>query len=70
MYGRRNPLGVKRRTNKVYFHYYFSVKDFMGVIIFMIVFLAFTLKFGYYFIDAENFIPANPMVTPIHIQPE
>ena len=30
----------------------------------------FTLKYGYSFIDAENFIPANPLVTPTHIQPE
>jgi ubiquinol-cytochrome c reductase cytochrome b subunit len=30
----------------------------------------FTLKYGYSFIDAENFIPANPLVTPVHIQPE
>lgn len=30
----------------------------------------FTLKYGYSFIDAANFIPANPLVTPTHIQPE
>jgi quinol-cytochrome oxidoreductase complex cytochrome b subunit len=36
----------------------------------MFVFMFFTLKFGYSFIDAENFIPANPLVTPTHIQPE
>jgi quinol-cytochrome oxidoreductase complex cytochrome b subunit len=32
--------------------------------------MVFTLKYGYVFIDAENFIPANPLVTPTHIQPE
>ena len=32
--------------------------------------MVFTLKYGYAFIDAENFIPANPLVTPTHIQPE
>lgn len=36
----------------------------------MFVFMFFTLKYGYSFIDAENFIPANPLVTPTHIQPE
>jgi ubiquinol-cytochrome c reductase cytochrome b subunit len=34
------------------------------------VFIFFTLNYGYVFIDAENFIPANPLVTPTHIQPE
>jgi ubiquinol-cytochrome c reductase cytochrome b subunit len=32
--------------------------------------LVFTLKYGYVFIDAENWIPANALVTPNHIQPE
>lgn len=34
------------------------------------IFMYFTLVLGYVFIDAENFIPANPLVTPAHIQPE
>ncbi len=52
------------------FHYYFSVKDLYVYFVFIFVFLVFTLKYGYVFIDAENFIPANPLVTPTHIQPE
>jgi ubiquinol-cytochrome c reductase cytochrome b subunit len=38
--------------------------------VFFFIFIVFTLKYGYVFIDAENFIPANPLVTPTHIQPE
>ena len=63
-------MGVTSRTNKVPFHYYYSVKDLFVFFVFFFVFLTFTLKYGYMFIDAENFIPANPLVTPTHIQPE
>lgn len=38
--------------------------------VFLFVFLFVTLKYGYNLMDAENFIPANPLVTPTHIQPE
>ncbi len=69
-YGSSNPLGVSSNTNKVSFHYYYSVKDLYVYFVFMFVFMFFTLKYGYSFIDAENFIPANPLVTPTHIQPE
>ena len=69
-YGRTNPLGVTSNTNKVPFHYYYTVKDTLVFFIFFFVFIVFTLKYGYVFIDAENFIPANALVTPTHIQPE
>lgn len=70
LYGSSNPLGVSSNTNKVSFHYYYSVKDLYVYFVFFFVFIVFTLKYGYAFIDAENFIPANPLVTPTHIQPE
>lgn len=70
LYGSSNPLGVSSNTNKVSFHYYYSVKDLYVYFVFMFGFIFFTLKYGYSFIDAENFIPANPLVTPTHIQPE
>jgi ubiquinol-cytochrome c reductase cytochrome b subunit len=66
MHGRSNPLG----TNKVPFHYYYSVKDLYVYFVFIFLFIVVTLKYGYNLIDAENFIPANPLVTPTHIQPE
>ena len=70
LHGRSNPLGVSSSTNKVSFHYYYSVKDLYVYFVFIFIFIVFTLKYGYVFIDAENFIPANPLVTPTHIQPE
>ena len=68
--GRSNPLGVSSNTNKVSFHYYYSVKDLYVYMVFFFVFLFVTLNYGYNLIDAENWIPANPLVTPTHIQPE
>ena len=70
IYGSSNPLGITSNSNKVPFHYYYSVKDTFVFFVFFFIFIVFTLKYGYVFIDAENFIPANPLVTPTHIQPE
>jgi len=68
--GRSNPLGISSNTNKVSFHYYYSVKDLYVFFVFIFVFLFVTLNYGYNLIDAENWIPANALVTPTHIQPE
>lgn len=70
IHGRSNPLGVPSAVNKVSFHYYFSVKDSFYFILFLFFFMLVTLLFGYDLMDAENWIPANPLVTPTHIQPE
>jgi len=70
MHGRSNPLGVSSSTRKVPFHYYYSVKDGYVYFVFMFVFMFVTLRYGYNLIDAENWIPANALVTPTHIQPE
>lgn len=54
------------------FHPYYTVKDLVGLVIFLIVFLAivfFWPDMGGYFLEAPNFIPANPLVTPEHIAP-
>nr|QYK92312.1 cytochrome b [Tetramorium tsushimae] len=68
--GSSNPLGLNSDLNKIPFHIYFSYKDLMGFIIFMTLFTIIILQYPYIFGDPDNFIPANPMVTPIHIQPE
>lgn len=68
--GSSNPLGSDRNLNKIPFHIYFSYKDLFGFIIFFIIFLTIILQYPYIFSDPDNFIPANPIITPIHIQPE
>lgn len=68
--GRNNPLGISSSSYKVPFHYAFRVKDSLYFLLALFVFVLGSLTTGYFFIDAENFIPANPLVTPTHIQPE
>nr|YP_009485589.1 cytochrome b [Amblythyreus gestroi]AVZ00725.1 cytochrome b [Amblythyreus gestroi] len=68
--GSNNPLGVNGNFDKIPFHPYFSIKDLMGIIITMFFFLLLNLLEPRILGDPENFIPANPLVTPVHIQPE
>jgi ubiquinol-cytochrome c reductase cytochrome b subunit len=68
--GSRNPLGVNRNLDKLLFHPYFSLKDLLGLFIFMIFYTYLRIVKPWDLGDPENFIPANPLVTPLHIQPE
>nr|AAS93010.1 cytochrome b [Formica pratensis]AAS93012.1 cytochrome b [Formica pratensis] len=68
--GSSNPLGINSNLYKIPFHIYFSIKDIMGFMIFLFFFWLINIEYPYIFSDPDNFIPANPMVTPIHIQPE
>nr|YP_010381733.1 cytochrome b [Caliscelis shandongensis]YP_011014886.1 cytochrome b [Caliscelis rhabdocladis]UDL72121.1 cytochrome b [Caliscelis shandongensis]WQB38580.1 cytochrome b [Caliscelis rhabdocladis] len=68
--GSSNPLGMKNNIDKIPFHPYFTIKDIMG---FMLTLMMFSMLINiqpYMFNDPENFNTANPMITPIHIQPE
>lgn len=56
--------------DKLEFHSYFSFKDLLGVFFFFIIFLIIVLLSPWDLGDPENFIVANPLVTPVHIQPE
>jgi ubiquinol-cytochrome c reductase cytochrome b subunit len=68
--GSSNPLGVNRNYIKIIFYPYYLVKDFLGFIVFFIVFFFICLIEPWTLGDPENFNFANPLVTPIHIQPE
>lgn len=68
--GSNNPLGVIRNHDKIQFHPYFVYKDILGFVIFMAFFFTLCLISPWLLGDPENFITANPLVTPIHIQPE
>nr|QAY81678.1 cytochrome b [Geothelphusa sp. DJL-2014] len=68
--GANNPLGISTKTDKVPFHPYFTFKDIVGFIILILFLLFLSLSFPYTLSDPDNFIPANPLVTPAHIQPE
>nr|UFZ12798.1 cytochrome b [Sialis sibirica] len=68
--GSNNPLGINSNYDKIPFHPYFSFKDIVGFIIMTMMLIMLTLYNPYLLGDPDNFIPANPLVTPIHIQPE
>nr|YP_025948.1 cytochrome b [Ophiura luetkenii]AAO65640.1 cytochrome b [Ophiura luetkenii] len=68
--GSNNPLGIPSDYDKVSFHTYFSSKDLVGFTIFILALSTLTLIYPTSLSDPENFIPANPLVTPPHIQPE
>lgn len=68
--GSNNPLGLNSNIDKIPFHPYFSFKDIIGFILLIITLTILTLLNPYYLGDPDNFTPANPLVTPIHIQPE
>jgi len=69
-HGSSNPLGLKCGPDKVTFHWYYSIKDIFGFCILMSGLLAVVFFFPYYLAEADNFIPADPLVTPLHIVPE
>lgn len=68
--GSNNPIGLNSNTDKIPFHPYFTYKDIVGFIILTILLILLVLINPYLLGDPDNFIPANPLVTPIHIQPE
>lgn len=68
--GSNNPLGLKNNADKISFHPYFTTKDLTGFFIIITLLISLTLISPYYLGDPDNFIPANPLVTPVHIQPE
>lgn len=68
--GSNNPLGINSNNDKIPFHPYFSFKDIFGFIFIIIILFLLTLYSPYALGDPDNFIPANPLVTPPHIQPE
>jgi ubiquinol-cytochrome c reductase cytochrome b subunit len=68
--GSNNPLGLKRDTDKIPFHPYFVIKDIVGFTVLFAALTTLSLKEPYLLGDPDNFIPANPLVTPVHIQPE
>ncbi|MFW2440971.1 MAG: cytochrome b [Arenicellales bacterium] len=79
--GSNNPDGIEIKKTKdekgipldgIPFHPYYTVKDIVGVIVFLMVFSAiifFAPELGGWFLEADNFTPADPVSTPAHIVP-
>lgn len=68
--GSNNPLGVNSNSDKIPFHWYYRSKDILGIILILRSLIVVVIFSPNLFGDPENFTPANPLVTPIHIKPE
>jgi quinol-cytochrome oxidoreductase complex cytochrome b subunit len=71
-FGSNNPLGidVKGPQDSLPFHPYYTIKDMYGLGLFLIAFAIMVFYWPNAMGDAENYVPANPLVTPAHIVPE
>jgi ubiquinol-cytochrome c reductase cytochrome b subunit len=80
--GSNNPDGVEIKKNKdpvthipldgIPFHPYYTVKDIVGVVVFLFIFSTVMFYFpdgGGYFLEHANFVASNPLKTPVHIAP-
>ena len=68
--GSNNPLGINGIFDKIPFYPYFYVKDLFGFILFVLFFSLFVIYAPNYLGHPDNYIEANPLVTPAHIVPE
>jgi ubiquinol-cytochrome c reductase cytochrome b subunit len=68
--GSSNPLGIRTNLDKIEFHPYFSAKDSTPFLVVIVVILFLTRQAPLIIGDTENSNEANPLATPIHIQPE
>ncbi|MEQ8665701.1 MAG: cytochrome b/b6 [Rhodospirillales bacterium] len=71
-FGSNNPIGVdvKGPQDQIPFHPYYTVKDLFGLGVFLIFFMLFVFYAPNYLGHPDNYIEANPLVTPPHIVPE
>jgi len=71
-FGSNNPIGidVRGKQDTVPFHPYYTIKDLFGLSVFATIFAVAVFFFPNFMGHPDNYIPANPMVTPAHIVPE
>nr|ASQ41480.1 cytochrome b [Schistocerca lineata] len=68
--GSNNPLGLNGDIEKIPFHPYFTFSDSITFVLMTSLLIMLCLINPYLLGDPDNFVPANPLVTPVHIQPE
>nr|YP_010318772.1 cytochrome b [Asemonea sichuanensis]ULX45821.1 cytochrome b [Asemonea sichuanensis] len=68
--GSGNPMGLSSSCDSILFHPYYSIKDLFGFVMFLLFYMMICMLSPYIFMDVENFLSSDPLVTPIHIQPE
>ena len=72
VHGSNNPAGIEKKSAKdtLPFHPYFTVKDGFALVCFLAFFAWFVFYVPNYLSNADNYIEANPLLTPVHIVPE
>jgi quinol-cytochrome oxidoreductase complex cytochrome b subunit len=68
--GSNNPIGIQRDTDKIPLHPYLTTKDIVRFVILFTALSTLSLQEPYILGEPDNFTPANPLVAPVHIQPE
>jgi len=68
--GSNNPLGINFRVDQIPLSPYFTIKDVFGTVLFAILFSFIVAFYPNVLGHSDNYIPANPLVTPSHIVPE
>nr|AAZ92459.1 cytochrome b [Lepilemur ankaranensis] len=68
--GSNNPLGMPSNSDKIPFHPYYTSKDFLGLLLLILLLMTTALFYPDLLGDPDNYTPANPLNTPPHIKPE
>ena len=68
--GSNSPVGLNPNSDKIPFHTYFTTKDAYGFVLLLLLLSVLVFYIPNVLGDPENFIKANPLVTPVHIMPE
>nr|YP_007625639.1 cytochrome b [Simias concolor]ADZ37163.1 cytochrome b [Simias concolor] len=68
--GSNNPCGIPSNPDKIPFHPYYTIKDILGLTLFLLILMMLVLFLPDLLGDPDNYTPANPLNTPPHIKPE
>nr|AVN99350.1 cytochrome b [Giraffa reticulata] len=68
--GSNNPMGIPSDMDKIPFHPYYTIKDILGALLLILVLMLLVLFTPDLLGDPDNYTPANPLNTPLHIKPE
>nr|AFD36258.1 cytochrome b [Cercocebus torquatus] len=68
--GSNNPCGIPSDSDKIAFHPYFTIKDILGLTLLLLILMTLVLFSPDLLSDPDNYTPANPLNTPLHIKPE
>ena len=68
--GSGNPTGISGEVDRIPFHPYYTYKDLVGFTVFLLALMTIVSFNPLFLLHSDHFIPANPLVTPSHIEPE